>query len=78
MHARVGHVDALEALMRDVGDRHVTGSATELGSSSEVGLLRRASRGLTELHGRRETECNEAADAIVGADGIGDHESQLA
>ena len=47
------------------------------GSSSEVGPLHRASGSLTEGHGRREAERSEAAKAIVAADGVGDHESQL-
>lgn len=38
-----------------------------------IGLTR-----LTERHGRREVEGDEAADAVVGAEGIGDPESQLA
>ena len=49
----------------------------KFGSSSEVGPLHRASGSLTEGHGRREAEGSEAAKAIVAADGVGDHESQL-
>lgn len=48
------------------------------GSFAKVGPLRRGSRGVTEGHGRREAEGHEAAKAIVRANGVGDHESQLA
>ena len=38
MHARVGHADALEALFKDMGDRAVTGSATELVTGAKEGV----------------------------------------
>lgn len=38
MHARLGHADALEALFRDIGDRKVTGSATEILTGAHDGL----------------------------------------
>lgn len=38
MHARVGHAEALAALLKDLGDRHVTGPATEALSGARQGL----------------------------------------
>jgi RHS repeat-associated protein len=38
MHARLGHVDELDALFHDLGDRHVTGQATEAVSGAREGL----------------------------------------
>ncbi len=38
MHARLGHADVLEALFKDMGDRKVTGSATEIVTGAHEGL----------------------------------------
>ncbi|MDD5273868.1 MAG: cysteine peptidase family C39 domain-containing protein, partial [Methylovulum sp.] len=38
MHARVGHADKLEALFATIGDRKVTGSATEMVAGAHEGL----------------------------------------
>ncbi len=39
MHARLGHADALEALFKDLGDRKVTGPATEAITGAREGLV---------------------------------------
>jgi RHS repeat-associated protein len=38
MHARLGHADALEVLFKEMGDRKVTGSATEILTGAHDGL----------------------------------------
>jgi RHS repeat-associated protein len=38
MHARLGHADRLDALFRDIGDRQVTGPATEALAGAREGL----------------------------------------
>ena len=38
MHARLGHADRLETLFRDIGDRQVTGPATEALAGAREGL----------------------------------------
>ena len=38
MHARLGHADAIEALIADIGDRHLTGQATEELTGAKEGL----------------------------------------
>lgn len=38
MHARLGHADELEALFKDMGNRKVTGSATEILTGAHDGL----------------------------------------
>ena len=40
MHARVGHADTLEVLLKDAEKRPFVGSATELVSNSKIGLWR--------------------------------------
>ena len=39
MHARLGHADELEALFKDLGDRKVTGPATEAITGAREGLV---------------------------------------
>ena len=38
MHARLGHADAIETLIADIGDRHLTGQATEELAGAREGL----------------------------------------
>ena len=38
MHARVGHADQVAALFKDIGDRHLSGSATEALTGAKEGL----------------------------------------
>jgi RHS repeat-associated protein len=52
MHARLGHADALEALFKDIGDRHVTGPATEAIAGAREGLaVMRTDPGIAYLCG---------------------------
>ena len=79
MHARIGHSDAVEALLEEVENRHVSGPATEAITGAREGLwMMRHEPGVAYLCGPMALKGLLLSQGANGQDGCGSHSGHFA